>query len=358
MPLPTVQEVERVDYSYDRFFMGADLSSINMSLAANALYRDSGKVVDPYLIFKKYGCNVSRFRLFHSPTSTGGYNSKGFSGLEDVGKAITKARLAGMKIFLDFHYSDTWADPGQQKLPSAWANIKAIETLRDSLYNYTYQVLSYLQSINGIPDMIQPGNEILPGMLFPFGKVDGNDFTNLRILLDAAIKAIRDFSKDEGVVIKIVIHPEKAENAEWWINGMENALALPFDYDLIGLSYYDNFTTISFDELKKKLVSIRDKFKKGVFITETAYQWTNESKNGVVYNIQKQFNGFPVTKQGQLSYMQTLTQLIMDAGGLGIIVWEPAWIASNQIGEYRAAFFDFQGNVLPAMNFMTYKYKF
>ena len=133
---------KKVFYKPSRFAMGADLSYVNQILDFGGVYKDSGRVENPYLIFKKNGVNVTRFRLFHTPKWTKEiYGSQGkqmYNDYEDVKRAISQSKNAGMQVCLDFHYSDTWADPGKQIPPAVWDSL-SLQDLTDSIYNYTFK---------------------------------------------------------------------------------------------------------------------------------------------------------------------------------------------------------------------------
>ena len=123
----------------DDLFLGADLSYVNEMEDCGGIYRSDGIVIDPYRLFWEKGANIIRLRLWHSPDWTD------YSDLEDVKRSISRAKEQGMKVLLDFHYSDDWADPGKQKIPADWALATAMEELGDLLYDYTYQTLMDLQ---------------------------------------------------------------------------------------------------------------------------------------------------------------------------------------------------------------------
>lgn len=143
------------------FYYGADLSYVNEMLDCGAVYKDENNTItDPYKIFKDAGTNLMRVRLWNNPTWTN------YSNYEDVKKTIQKAKAQGMRVLLDFHYSDTWADPGAQIIPTAWeSEIDNKEALGELLYNYTYQTLNNLASANLLPEIVQIGNEINPMIL-------------------------------------------------------------------------------------------------------------------------------------------------------------------------------------------------
>lgn len=355
-PAPDTPAHEKVFYDWKKLIMGADLSAVNMVQANGGRYEDSGRAKDPYLLFKQYGCNAVRLRLFHDPAAPGGYNADGYCGLQDVVRSIRRAKSLGMAVNLDFHYSDTWADPGAQIPPAAWAG-KPLNVLKDSIYNYTLSVLEHLKTLNLIPEMVQVGNETQPGMLLPEGRINNNDFSNLAVLLNSGIKAVRDFSQTATVKPLIILHPASAQVQQWWFNGIKGAGVT--DYDIIGISYYEEWTTVKLDALKKLIGQLKSGFNKQVLIVETNYQWTRASQDGVVYKEPVTINGFPVSPAGQFEYHKALTQTVIDGGGMGVMVWEPAWISNAQNwGQELIAFFDFNGKALPALQFMHHPYKF
>ena len=143
------------------FYYGADLSYVNEMENCGAIYKDANNInTNPYKIFKDAGANLVRVRLWHNPTWTD------YSDYSDVKKTIQKAKDQGMRVLLDFHYSDTWTDPSKQKIPAAWeSEIDNKEALGELLYNYTYETLNNLALANLLPEMVQIGNEINPMIL-------------------------------------------------------------------------------------------------------------------------------------------------------------------------------------------------
>jgi len=353
-------------YPAEVFVMGADLSYVNQILEHNGVYRDSGKTEDPYIIFRQYGTNVVRFRLFHNPVWTKEVytpeGSKMYNDFEDVKEGIRRAKAADMKVCLDFHYSDTWADPSKQQKPAAWESL-SLTVLRDSLYNYTFSTLQKLGQSGLMPDYVQPGNEINPGFLLPEGARWNNNEGNMIYLLNGAINAIRDAGNQNIIKPKIIIHIAQPENADSWLNGLaQKGLT---DYDFIGLSYYYIWSTVPLDELSNYISNLRSKYLKDVLIMETAYPWTTENADnyGNIINTYKLTDRYPATEQGQFDYLKSLTGEIIEGGGKGIFYWEPAWITSDMKDLWGTGsawdcntFFDFTGNTLKGINYMTQKY--
>jgi hypothetical protein len=137
-------------YDIDEFVMGADLSYVNEVLDHDGVYRDSGSVKDPYLIFAGYGSNAVRLRVWHHPEITlqvyGASGTQLYNDLGDAAKSIGKARALGMAVIIDFHYSDYWADAGWQEIPKAWKAVRNMGVLQDSVYQYTKKCLKWFRS--------------------------------------------------------------------------------------------------------------------------------------------------------------------------------------------------------------------
>jgi arabinogalactan endo-1,4-beta-galactosidase len=356
-----------VYYSWDTFAMGADLSYVNQVHDYGGVYKDSGTVKDPFVIFKNNGANVVRVRLWHNPQWIAPLNGgKMYNDLKDVEKTMQRAKTAGMAVNLDLHYSDTWADPNSQQTPAAWAGLPLI-VLKDSVYNYTLAVLNYFKSKNLVPEMIQVGNENNNGMLWPVGKTVGADYTAFCALLKAGIKAVRDFSSTSAIKPQIILHVAQLQDAGPWLAKVIGANGVT-DFDIIGLSHYFKWSTVNaMADIKNTIINIKATWSKKVMLVETGYPFTDkgaDSYNNIIGG-DAGVSGYPVTQQGQLQYMKDLTQTVIDAGGTGVMYWEPAWITSalrdlwGQGSSWEnMALFDFSGNALPGMRFMTWPYRF
>ncbi len=361
-------EDPRVFYSAAEFVMGADLSYVNQILDFGGAYRDSGKIEDPYYIFKKYGSNVIRFRLFHNPVWTkeiyGANGTRMYNDFYDVKEGITMAKAEGLKVCLDFHYSDSWADPSKQVVPDAWKSLTLVN-LHDSIYNYTFKTLHRLDIAGLMPEYVQVGNEINPGFVLPQGNRWNGNEDNMIYLLNAGIKAVRDAGTSSTVKPKIIIHIAQPENVTNWFTGLaEKGLT---DYDIIGFSYYYMWSSTALNSISSYVSSFKTAFGKDVMIMETTYPWTTgnaDSYNNII-DVSKLVSGYPATEKGQYNYMHSLTQEVMNGGGKGIFAWEPAWITSNMKDGYGTGsswdcntFFSFSGSTLKGIRFMSDKYNF
>ncbi|WP_207436363.1 glycoside hydrolase family 53 protein [Sabulibacter ruber] len=369
-PTPDQPETSTPD-----FYFGADLSYVNQILDHGGVYKDKGQVQSPYKIFKDRGANLIRFRLWHNPTWTqevyGSAGTQQYNNYADVEKGIRLAKQQGMSVLLDFHYSDTWTDPGQQNIPAAWLQIKDIAVLRDSVYNYTRKVLTNLNSQGLMPELVQVGNETNGGMLytsapagFPAASID--NISRLADVLNGGIKAVRDVAATSSVKTKILLHVADPRNVDYWFNRVMNVGQVT-DFDMIGFSYYPLWhPTVKLPEISNNVAAWKSKFRKDVMVLETAYPWTTQWNDN--YNNQfggePPLQGYPYTPQGQLDFMKALTQEVKDGGGIGVAYWEPAWITSNLKDLWgtgssweNATFFDFNGNALITMDYMTATYQ-
>jgi arabinogalactan endo-1,4-beta-galactosidase len=358
---------QKVFYSLSQFAMGADLSYVNQVQDYGGTYKDSGSTKDPYTIFKNHGANIVRVRLWHNPQWLAPLNNgKLYSDLADVTKTIQRAKNAGMAVNLDFHYSDTWADPAHQQKPAAWNGL-SFAILKDSVYQYTLRVLNHLKNLNLVPEMVQVGNETNPGMILPDGQVNSNNWTPFADLLKSGIKAVRDFSATSTIKPQIILHVAQLQNADWWANGVIN-LGGVTDFDILGISHYHLWSTVtSMSDIGPSIRNLKNAFNKKIMIVETAYPWTSQNADSYnnILSGASGWGGYGVSKEEQLRYLKDLTQQIISGGGSGIMYWEPAWITSSLHDLWgtgssweNSTLFDFTGNALPGMDFMTHAYTF
>lgn len=349
----------------DRFYTGADLSYVNEMEDCGATYREKDETIDPFALFAQKGTKLVRVRLWHNAEWTN------YSDLEDVSKTLQRAKANNMKTLLDFHYSDTWTDPEKQFIPAAWAHITNTDELAKALYNYTTETLAALDKKNLLPDMVQVGNETNIEILQPEKNIVHGipNWKRNATLINSGIKAVRDYSnkaiKKGGKKIEIILHIAQPENALWWFKqARENGVT---DFDIIGLSYYPQWSKYKIAQLPEAITELKNTYKKEVMIVETSYPWTLKNFDEATNVLgQKALQPeFPATPRGQLAYLLTLTQLVQASGGLGVIYWEPAWVSTNcktlwGKGSHweNASFFDAsrQNNALPAFLFFNADY--
>jgi len=343
------------------FYVGADLSYVNEMEDCGASYYDKGKKQDPFALFAKKSADLVRVRLWHDADWTK------YSDLTDVSKTLQRAKDNKMKTLLDFHYSDTWTDPEKQFIPKAWAHITDTNELAKALYDYTTATLAALDKKNLLPDMVQVGNETNIEILQHENSIVHGipNWQRNAQLLNSGIKAVRDYSKQSKKPIQIVLHIAQPENALWWFKqARENGVT---DFDIIGLSYYPQWSTYELPDLPDAIKELKNTYQKEVMIVETAYPWTlhNFDKAGNVLGEKAVQSEFPASAKGQLLYLLTLTQLVKASGGLGVIYWEPAWVSTHcktlwGKGSHweNASFFDAtrHNNALPAFLFFSADY--
>ncbi len=344
--------------SSEQFYLGADLSYVNEMEDCGARYYDKSQRQDPFALFANKGANLIRVRLWHNAEWTK------YSNLEDASKTLQRAKENGMKTLLDFHYSDTWTDPEKQFIPTAWEHITDTTELAQELYNYTAQTLATLDKKNLLPDMVQVGNETNIEILQHKDKLIKGipNWTRNATLLNSGIKAVRDYSKKVNRPIQIVLHIAQPENAIWWFKkATENNVV---DYDIIGLSYYPQWSSYQLPQLPEAIKTLKERYQKNVLIVETAYPYTlkNMDKAANILGKDAIQREFPATPKGQASYLLTLRNIVKKSGGMGVIYWEPAWVSTKcktlwGTGSHweNATFFDAErGNkALPAFLFFS-----
>jgi len=343
-----------------KIYLGADLSYVNEIESCGGIYRQNGEPVDPFNLFSEKGANIVRIRLWHTP------EINEFSGLEDVKKTIRRAKDNEMEILLDFHYSDTWADPQHQVIPRAWENIQDLDILGDSLFSYTLNTLLALDREGLLPEFVQVGNEVNIEIMQPADSmvVDAINWPRNIFLLNKGIEAVKEASKLTGKSIEIMMHIAQPENAFWWFrSAFDNGLN---DFGWIGLSYYPKWSSFPFDEIPQAIDSLKKTFGKQIMIIETAYPHTlgNGDAAGNILGEEALLPEFPATPEGQLNYLIQLTKLTLAGGGEGVIYWEPAWISSDCHTPWghgshwdNATFFDARNKneALPAFRFFDVK---
>ena len=307
------------------FYYGADLSYVNEMEDCGAIYKNNNGIEkDPYTIFKNEGANLIRLRLWHNPTWTN------YSNLQDVKRSIMRAKSHNMKVLLDFHYSDTWTDPTQQQIPAAWINsINDTEALGNLLYNYTYNTLVELSNENLLPNIVQVGNEINSMILQDGDLVWPIDWNRNSHLINKGIEAVRTMANDKNETIEIMLHIAQPENGLWWF---EQATANGIiDFDWIGLSYYPIWSDYSLDDVQTPLTTLKNTYNKKLMIVETAYPFTlnNVDNANNILGPDALINGYPASQQGQLDYLNQLKLVIKNAGGQGLVYWEPAWVSTD-----------------------------
>lgn len=321
----TGPEIDNTDSVAEPFYIGADLSYVNEMIDCGAVYTDgNNQAKDPYQIFSEAGTNLVRLRLWHDPDWTN------YSNYEDVKIAIQKAKSQGMKVLLDFHYSDTWADPHHQEVPAAWLDqVNNTEALGDLLYDYTYTTLEDLFNSGLLPEFVQVGNEIRAMILQPDNTIGPMDWDRNAFLINKGIKAVRDLATNKDETIEVMLHVDQPEHGLWWFEqATQNGIT---DYDWIGLSYYPLWSEYDLSEVGAPLTTLMSTYNKRLMIVETAYPFTLENADPAnnILGTDALISAYPASQQGQLDYLIQLKSIVENAGGEGLIYWEPAWVSTD-----------------------------
>ncbi len=329
--------------------LGADISSLQRALELGAEYfYEDGTPGDPLKILQDHGVNAVRLRVWVSPRS-------GASSPEKVIQFASLLRTQGFKLLLDFHYSDTWADPEHQLKPAAWTQAD-FENLQKHLVDHTTEVLNGLKAVGVIPEMVQIGNEINPGLLLPDGS--RANWHKLSALLKQGYAAVKACSPETLVMLHIANAADQAGAVDWF----DNAVAQGVPWDVTGLSYYSYWHgTIA--AMTATVREMRRRYNKDVVIAETAYPFSlldQDGEKNAVHSLSQLPPEFPPTPAGQADNLRAVLQAARLEAVIGVFYWEPTWTAVKGNGwnpEDSAsgnqwenqALFDFNGRALPAM---------
>ena len=303
---------------------GMDLSSVPKNEAHGAVWRDAGGAAgDPVAILRDAGVNYARLKVWVDPAD-------GFNDRDHVLAMARRVKAAGMGLLVDFHYSDTWADPGRQEVPAAWASYD-LQGLARAVGDHTTDVLTALRDQGTPAGMVQIGNEINPGMLLAGGAASGpsSDFASLGVLLRAGAHAPRAVQPAPKIVLHLTNHGSGVQHLQWWYSQAQ-AQGVPFD--VIGLSFY-GYWHGSLATLQSGATTLLGQFPgKQLLVVETAYPFTTAADDAHpnVVGPDQLVPGFPATEAGQASYLRAIQNVVAglpDGRGLGVVYWEGAWTA-------------------------------
>ena len=305
----------------DSFVKGADVSWITqMEAAGIKFYNSAGTAQDCIALLKSLGINTIRLRVWVNPVD-------GYNNVDDVVAKAVRAKNAGMRIMIDFHYSDTWADPGKQTKPAAWAT-QDFATLKTSLATHTATVLTALKNNNIVPEWVQVGNETNDGMLWPDGRASTN-MANFAQLINAGYDAVK------GVfpAAKVIVHISNGwDNSlfRWMFDGLKTNGA---KYDVIGMSMYPTAANwaVYNTQCLANMNDMVSRYSKEVMIVEAGMSWDDAAN----------CNAF-------LTDLITKTKSVTGNKGLGVMYWEPE--AYNNWQGYTLGAFDNSGRPTAAMS--------
>lgn len=359
------------------YIKGMDLSTVEEVEKCGGRFFDNGVEKDVFDILKDFNVNYVRLRLWNDPYAEDGrpYGA-GCNDFEVTKRLAKRALNHGMGFLLDYHYSDFWADPGKQNIPKAWRGMN-VEELEEAVFNYTKDTLMKLHEEGLAPTMIQVGNELSNGLLWPYGKVPNYD--NIAKFVNAGIRGVRAVDKAVPIMIHLDNGGNNALYREWFDNFMERGE----EFQYIGLSYYP-FWHGTLDDLKNNMNDISVRYNKDLIIAEVSMGYTMEdyaeyekldakdrksmaTKQELVDKL-----AHPMTKEGQCEFLRDFFKVVDEVPkghGKGFFYWEPAWIpvpgsgwATEAALEYTGekgpggnewanqALFDYDGNALPALN--------
>lgn len=351
--------VEPVPGITDDFIRGVDISSLAEVEKRGGTFKDArGKDADIFDILKENGVNWIRLRVWNNPTEGGGSNS-----IETDIPLAVRAKKAGMKFLADFHYSDFWADPAKQTIPKEWKKLKG-EQLNNAVEKFTRESINKFAKAGASPDMVQIGNELNNGFLWPAGKIWGDagekagGMDSFISLLKSASKGVR--TAQDGAKKKIVVHLADGAN-----NGLYRAIFDPIsaaglDYDVIALSFYTYFHGNA-EQLKANMEDLSRRYGKELLVAETAYAFTPDDgdKQGNAFLVfSDDETGYRPSVQGQATAVRDVIAAAASVkGGIGVFYWEPAWLPVKGAGLSKSegctwenqAMFDFNGRVLPSL---------
>lgn len=320
----------------DDFIRAADMSFLpEVEENGNILYHN-GQSEDGLTTLKNAGCNSIRLRLWKNPATS-------HSAMAEVKTMADRARALGMKIWLTVHYSDSWADPGQQTLPAEWNGFNMAQ-LKASVESYTAAILTELN-----PDIFQIGNETNDGFLWPMGRLSQHEAQYLE-LTAAAAAVIREQAPDT----KIMLHFAGLSGADYYFAKMAG-----IDYDYIGLSYYPIWHGKNLTEVKNTLNELGAAYQKKVIIAETAYPFTlgwDDWTHNVVGSSDQIIPAFAATPQGQAGFLSAVRNVVSQSTwGAGFAYWGADYIAfngqeaTNGSNAENQALWDFDHKALPAI---------
>ncbi len=379
--------VQKVENLSDDFIMGVDVSSvISLEQSGVKFYGWDGQEQDIFATLKESGVNYIRVRVWNDPYNADGNGYGG--GNNDLAKAVEigkRAAAQGMKLLVDFHYSDFWADPAKQKTPKAWDDLN-LEEKAEQVYQYTKESLQTLLKEGIAVGMVQIGNETTNEIC------DVSNHEDMCKIFQAGCRAIKEINAEQSQTILSAIHvtnPEKG-TATSWAKILED---YHVDYDVLATSYYPYWHG-TLENLTNELQLVANTYHKKVMVAETSYAYTLEDGDGHPNTISTEeslVNGYPATIQGQASSVRDVIHAVSEVGeaGIGVFYWEPAWLpvgteletnraiweqygsgwASSYAGEYdpedagqwyggsavdNQALFDFTGHPLSSLNVFRY----
>lgn len=318
------------------YMIGADLSFLKQAEDQGFVFKDNGQAKSGIDIFKNHGYNWIRLRLFHNP-EIGEYTLP--NDLEYTIALAKQAQEKGFKFLLDYHYSDTWADPQKQYIPEAWKG-KSQKELENAVYDYTLETMLAFKQAGVYPEMVQVGNEISNGMIWPNGKLPEN-WDNFAGLLQSGINGVKA-SCGNANCPEIMIHIDKGGDKDFTKYFYDKIADYGIEYDVIGQSYYPWWHG-NLLELRECLNFAALEYNKDIILVEVAYNFKPQE-------YKDKTPPFPETPLGQKEFYEAVNNIVLnipDNRGKGIFWWEPA---APDKGFSSRTFFDEDGNAQPIIS--------
>jgi arabinogalactan endo-1,4-beta-galactosidase len=318
------------------FAFGADLSFLKQAEERGNIFKDGTNALPGLQLFKNHGYNWIRLRIFVEPVGGNLPND-----LKYTLALAQDARKLGYKFLLDFHYANSWADPGKQPTPEAWKNFTHKQRVK-KVFEYTRDTIAAFRDAGVLPDMVQVGNEISQGMLWPDGKLPDH-WDNFADYVRAGVKGVGTGS-GKNPSPNIMIHIDQGGNAaktKWFFDNLNSH---KIRYDVIGFSYYPWWHGTLMD-LRENLAFTANTYGKDIIIVETAYNWKPARESS------GRAGPFPETPEGQRDFLEEVTRVAMNTPNgrcQGIFWWEPAVAGHSGLGS--RSFFDENGHALPALS--------
>lgn len=333
--------VEPVEGIQDDFIRGMDASAVLAVENSGAKYYNYlGEEQDVFMTLAEAGVNYIRIRVWNDPYDENGNGYGG--GNNDVATAIElgkRATMYGMKVCIDFHYSDFWADPTKQFVPKAWKGM-SLEQKSDALYEFTVNSLTDILNAGVDVGMVQIGNEINRGM-------SGETFTSsIMELLRSGSSAVREVAKAAGKDIQIAVHYTDIDKAGEIDKVTAQLDEAGVDYDVFGMSYYAYWHG-SMENMQEVARSIQEKYGKKVVIAETAYCFTSEDGDGNGNSVSGEgdlVDGYAASVQGQADMVRDVCAAANEAGVMGVFYWEGTWIPVGPATEDNSPLWEKYGS--------------
>ena len=361
----TVRELDSLKGREDDFVMGADISLYSTILEAGGKYLNAeGEEESICKILADSGVNTVRIRLFNDYSSPYGTACGRLTEDRVIGM-IKEAKQYDLKVILDLHYSDTWADPSNQKIPYAWKDMSYSETL-NAFYDYTKGVLTDIKNENLSIDYIQIGNEIDYGIIKPQGDIDWNNqsesFDRLAEILSQGSKATREVFPDCKIIINTANGLYRWTYEDTWGSAelfyYQELVKRNLDFDIVGSSFYTMVDPTPISVISDIIDIYKKEINKPVMIVETSYAYTYEWNDYTAntFYTQDELSEYPVSFQGQTNFLLDIIDEVASAksnNGLGVCYWGAEFIPNTdpdmKTSWANQALFTYEGVASPTL---------